>query len=59
MFTVLPVFAAATSKSVCLAKKAGICRTSTYFEANAASDISWISVNVGILNLSDIFFRIF
>jgi len=29
-FTILPVLAAATTKSVCLTRKAGICKTSTY-----------------------------
>ena len=59
ILTVLPVLAAATSRSVCLQRKAGICRISTYSAAMAASSEAWMSVTVGTPNVSCTFFRIF
>ena len=54
----LPVFAAATRRSVCLTKNAGICNTSTKLAANSASLFSCISVTVGISSSVPIFFKI-
>ena len=58
ILTILDVWAAATIKSVCLAKKAGIWRISTWFAARLASLTSWISVVVGIEKLFPTFFKI-
>ncbi len=51
-----PVLAAATNKSVCRQRKAGICNTSTYCAAIEASSSECISVKVGMLNFSPTFF---
>ena len=59
IFICLLVLAAATNKSVCLQRNAGICKTSTYLDASFASDGVWISVNIGILSSSLTFFNIF
>ena len=45
MFTVLPVLAAATSRSVWRQRKAGICITSTTSPTGAACQLSWMSVS--------------
>ena len=58
MLTTLPVCAAATSKSVCRHKNAGICSTSTYPAAIAASSAAWMSVVVGREKRSPTFARI-
>ena len=44
------VFAAATSKSVCLHKKAGICKTSTCFDTSSHCSALWMSVKIGTFN---------
>ena len=44
----IPVLAAATNKSVCLHKKAGICKTSTCFETISHWSALWTSVKTGI-----------
>ena len=51
MFTIFPVWAAASKISVWRQRKAGICRISTYFAARIASSALWISVTTGILYL--------
>ena len=50
MLTTRPVLAAATSRSVCRQRNAGICRTSATSAAAAACDGSWMSVTIGTLN---------
>src|ERR1700761_5472203 len=45
--TTLPVAAAATSRSVCRDRNAGICRMSTACATSAHCEISWISVRTG------------
>ena len=59
MFMALPVFAAATNKSVCLQRNAGIWSTSTYWAASGASAAEWISVTVGMLKWAPTFCSIF
>ena len=59
MLTVFPVWAAATTKSVWRAKNAGICNTSTYSAAIAASCSVCISVTVGTLKVSETLRKIF
>ena len=46
MFTIRPVLAADTSKSVCLHKKAGICITSATSATGAACQLSCMSVSI-------------
>ena len=52
MFTVRPVCAAATSRSVCRQRKAGIWRMSTYSAAICASSAACMSVTVEMPNVS-------
>src|SRR5205085_2729598 len=52
MFTTRPVAAAATSKSVCLDRNAGICRISATAATGSACDGSWMSVRIGTPALS-------
>ena len=47
MLTMRPVLAAATSRSVCRHRNAGICRTSATSAAGAACEGSWMSVRIG------------
>ena len=47
MFTTRPVRAAATSRSVCRDRNAGICRTSATSATGAACAGSWMSVRIG------------
>ena len=46
-FIILPVFAAAINRSVCLHKNAGICKTSTCFDTISHCSIVWTSVKTG------------
>ena len=56
-FTQRPVRAAATKRSVCRHKNAGICSTSATSAAHAASSSVWMSVTMGTCNSSFTFFR--
>src|SRR5712692_4142768 len=56
-FTARPVFPAATSRSVCRARNAGICKTSHTFAAAATCPTSWTSAKTGSLNCCLIFAR--
>ena len=47
---ILFVFAAAINRSVCLHKKAGICKTSTWSATTEHWSALWISVKIGIFN---------
>ena len=44
------VLAAAINKSVCLHKKAGICKTSTWFATMEHCSALWMSVKIGTFN---------
>lgn len=55
MLTILPVCAAATSRSVWRHRNAGICRISTYSAAMAASAGRWMSVTTGMPKVSRTF----
>src|SRR5262249_6474106 len=44
MLTALPVLAAATTRSVCLHRNAGICKTSRTLPAASHCDSSWMSL---------------
>src|SRR3982074_3220145 len=46
--TILPVAAAATSRSVCRHRKAGICSTSTAYVNSQHFEASWPSVSTGM-----------
>ena len=49
-FIILFVFAAAIKRSVCLQRKAGICKTSTWLATTEHCSELWISVKIGTFN---------
>src|SRR5690606_12617604 len=57
MLTTRPVRAAATSRSVCRERNAGICRTSTASATRSACQGSWMSVSTGTPSVSRMRFR--